>query len=303
MRRSTAGLAAAAALLTAAGCAGGGTPTGSPGEPTPTGTAAPAPTSQHPEPTLSATTGPTTSAEPTADPGTVPPPWLGTRALPTTAAGFGEVRPTPPSLRNRRFTLPDTVAMLPGRGFASRVVSPAPDHVIGRSTWESACPVDRDQLAWLRVRFRGFDGERHTGELLVHAAAADDLVEVFRDLWEADFPIEQMRITTPADLDAPPTGDGNGTEVFVCRPVTGGSSYSQHAYGLAIDVNSFQNPYVKGNVVLPELASAYLDRGNVRPGMILAGDPVVRAFAAIGWEWGGDWNSLKDYQHFSHNGR
>ena len=78
---------------------------------------------------------------------------------------------------------------------------------------------------------------------------------------------------------------------------------SQHAYGLAIDLDPFQNPYTKGDLVLPELASAYLDRGADQAGMIAPADVVVTAFASIGWEWGGDWQSLKDYQHFSQNGR
>ena len=82
----------------------------------------------------------------------------------------------------------------------------------------------------------------------------------------------------------------------------GETTFSQHAYGLAIDVNPFQNPYTKGDLVLPELASSYLDRGRVRPGMITPDGPVVRAFAAIGWTWGGTWHSLKDLQHFSQNG-
>jgi hypothetical protein len=112
-----------------------------------------------------------------------------------------------------------------------------------------------------------------------------------------------MRITRADELDIPPTGDGNGTESFVCRATTGGSSWSQHAYGLAIDVDPFQNPYVRDDVVLPELASAYVDRDEVRPGMILPDDVVVEAFAAIGWEWGGYWSRPIDYQHFSANGR
>ncbi len=115
--------------------------------------------------------------------------------------------------------------------------------------------------------------------------------------------MERLVITTKADLDAPPTGDGNDTAAFSCRTTPGSTTVSQHAYGLAIDVNSFQNPYVKGDLVIPELASAYLDRDRARPGMIEPGDEVVRAFASIGWEWGGDWQSLKDYQHFSQNGR
>jgi hypothetical protein len=298
MRRSTAALAAAclAAGLLAA-CS----------EPTPIAVPDPG-ASQPPSP-------PTTSTSPTSPPpssttsspeppplGTVPPPWLGTRVLPETPDGYGEIRPTPPALRDRRFTLPDQLPELPGRGFASRVASPPPADVIARSTWRAGCPVGVDDLAWIRLTFWGFDDQRHTGELLANASVADDLVSVLRRLYADRFPIEEMAISTRADQDAPPTGDGNATEVFNCRPTTGGTSFSQHAYGLAIDVDSFQNPYVKGDLVLPELASSYLDRADVRPGMIEPGDDVVQAFAAIGWEWGGDWQSLKDYQHFSQNG-
>ena len=233
----------------------------------------------------------------------MPPSWLGTRPLPRTAAGFGEVRPTPPELRERRFTLPDTVPSLPGTGFASRVTAPAPKDVIARSTWAAGCPVRARDLAWVRLTFRGFDGARHTGELLVNRSAAADLVGVFRALYADRFPIEQMRITTKAEQDVPPTGDGNDTGAFNCRAVRGATTYSQHAYGLAVDVNPFQNPYLKGDLVLPELASSYRDRSWHRPGMILPGGPVVRAFARIGWGWGGSWSSLKDLQHFSANGR
>ncbi|QZY30701.1 M15 family metallopeptidase [Nocardioides coralli] len=220
-----------------------------------------------------------------------------------TADGFGEVRPTPRALRRRAFTLPDQVPMLPGRGYASRIVSPAPAAVIRRSTWEPRCPVAADELAWLRLTFLGFDDRRHTGELLVHASAVRDIDRVFRRLWEARFPLEQVVIVRSHDPDGPRTGDGNGTGAFVCRPTTGGTTFSQHAYGLAVDVNAFQNPYRKGEVVLPELASAYLDRSRVRPGMITADGPVVAAFRQIGWQWGGEWRGLLDFQHFSANGR
>jgi hypothetical protein len=206
-------------------------------------------------------------------------------------------------LRRRDFTLPDTVPMLPGTGFASRVTSPAPAAVIARSTWVPGCPVAAADLSWLRLTFWGFDGARHTGELLVNSAVADDLVRAFRDLYRARAPIEEMRITTRAELDAPPTGDGNDTGAFNCRPKAGQTSgFSQHAYGLAVDVDPFQNPYTNGPLVLPELASSYVDRTDVRPGMILPDGPAVRAFARIGWTWGGTWHSLKDLQHFSLNG-
>jgi D-alanyl-D-alanine carboxypeptidase len=174
--------------------------------------------------------------------------------------------------------------------------------VTERSTWVAGCPVTLDQLRYLTITFWGFDQKPHTGEMIVNETVADDVVEVFGKLFDARFPIEQMRVTTEQELSAPPTGDGNDTESFVCRPVTGGSGWSQHAYGLAIDVDPFHNPYVKGDVVLPELASAYLDRGRRLPGMITEGSVVTEAFDAIGWGWGGRWSSLKDYQHFSLTG-
>lgn len=296
-----------AALVTGALAAGGCTSEGSPADgPQASPTSGDRPSSAPPTATQSPeSTSPRASASTSTAPapGTTPPPWLGTRVLPTTSSGYGQQQRTPRALRNRRFTLPDSVPMLPGSGFESVVTDPAPDEVVARSTWAPGCPVGRDQLAWVRLTFRGFDGRRHTGELLVNSAVTDDVVQVFRDLWRADFPLEQMTITTKAERDAAPTGDGNDTGAFNCRPTTGGSSYSQHAYGLAIDLNPFQNPYAKGDLVLPELAGSYLQRDRVRPGMITADGPVVRAFARIGWGWGGAWNSLKDYQHFSQNGR
>lgn len=232
---------------------------------------------------------------------TVPPTWLGTRVLPRTAAGFGRVEETPPVLRDRRFTLPDTIPELPGGGFASRVEI-APATVVARSTWRQGCPVAASDLAWVRLTFRGFDDRRHTGELLVGRTVARAVVSVFRQLYDERYPIEEMRITRRDELDAPPTGDGNHRGSFNCRPAVGQKVFSQHAYGLAIDVNPFQNPYLKGDLVLPELASAYRDRARKRPGMILPGDAVVRAFASIGWKWGGYWHSAKNLQHFSENG-
>jgi hypothetical protein len=265
-------------------------PTSATPTPSPTPTAAPTPTPTPPEP-------------PPPAPGTVPPPWLGTRPLPLRPDGFGQVRPTPPELDPRRFTLPDTVAPLPGDGFASQV-EPVPADVLARSTWEPGCPVGADDLAYVRLTFWGFDDRRHTGELLLNRSVADDVVGVFRTLYEERFPFEELRVTPRSELDAPPTGDGNGTGSFVCRPTTGSTTtYSQHAYGLAIDLDPFQNPYTKGDLVLPELASSYLDRDHVRPGMITPDGVVVRAFESIGWTWGGTWSSLKDYQHFSQNGR
>ena len=262
----------------------------------PTSTASPAPAPAPPPP------APAAGPEPAAPPAAVRPAWLGTRVLPLRADGFGEVQPTPPELVDRR--LPPAAALpAPPDGAFRATIDTVPDEVVARSTWSAACPVALEDLRYLTLTYWGFDEQAHTGELLVAASAADDLAGVFARLYQARFPIEDMVVTTPAELDAPPTGDGGATAAFVCRPTTGGSSWSQHAYGLAVDVNPFHNPYVRGDLVVPELASAYTDRTWRRPGMIVAGDAVTEAFAAIGWGWGGDWRSLTDSQHFSANGR
>ncbi len=230
------------------------------------------------------------------------PDWLGTRPLPLRPDGFGEVQPTPPELQDRQLVTIDGLAPPPDARFASAVV-PVPHDVVARSTWHPACPVALDDLRYLTVSFWGFDARAHTGELIVHADVADEVVGVFRRLYEERFPIEEMRITRADELDARPTGDDNNTGAFVCRRSRGTSSWSEHAYGRAVDINPFHNPYLKGELVLPELASAYRDRTRARPGMIVAGDVVTEAFAELGWGWGGAWRSSKDYMHFSVNGR
>jgi hypothetical protein len=244
----------------------------------------------------------TTTTEPATDPRFDRPAWLGTRPLPLRPDGLGEIQPTPPELVDRRLATPVHLPPPGGDRFESSVREVRP-RVADRSTWQEACPVTLDELRHVRVSFWGFDGGHHTGELLVHRDVADGIVEVFRRLHDARFPLEEVRITRRDELDAHPTGDGNNTGAFVCRPSVGSTSWSQHAYGLAVDLNPFHNPLDRGDVVVPELASAYLDRTDVRPGMILPGDAVTTAFAELGWGWGGDWSSSKDWMHFSANGR
>ena len=242
---------------------------------------------------------PTPSTTASTAPPLTRPDWLGTRVLPEGALP----PPTPPELDPR--VLPTVDALPPpADGAFHASVTPVPADVVARSTWQPGCPVALEELRYATVTFRGFDGAAHTGELIVHRDAAEGVTGVFERLFAAGYPIEEMRIATRADLDAPDTGDGNATTGFVCRPTRGQSSWSQHAYGRAIDVNPFQNPYVRdGTEVIPGLATSYLDRSDVRPGMILPGDGTVTAFGDLGWQWGGTWANPVDHMHFSANGR
>jgi hypothetical protein len=253
-------------------------------------------TSTTPPPPSTTTPATTTTTDPFARPA-----WLGTRLLPLRPDEFGEVQPTPPELQNRRFTTLDLLPPPAGGAFAS-TIGPVPPEVAARSSWTEECPVALADLAYLTVSHYGFDERLHTGEMIVHASVAEDVVGVFERLHAARFPIEQMRVIRAEEVDAHPTGDWNDTTSFVCRPAVGAGSWSMHAFGLAIDINPFHNPYLKGDLVLPELASFYLDRELGQPGMITDGDVAVKAFAEIGWPWGGNWSSLKDWMHFSQNG-
>jgi hypothetical protein len=228
---------------------------------------------------------------------------VGARPLPLRPDGFGKVLPTPAPLRDRRLPTTDRLPPPPGGMFRSSVapVSPAVRARMGE-TWKPGCPVGLGDLRYVTVSFRGFDGRAHTGELVVNRRVAAAVVSVFARLYRARFPIEEMRLVTTADLHAHPTGDGNNTAAFVCRAARGQTRWSAHAYGLAVDVDPFQNPYRRGDLVLPELASAYLDRADRRPGMIEPGEVVTRAFAAAGWTWGGTWRSPRDLMHFSATG-
>ncbi len=255
-------------------------------------------------PVTSSTTAPNTTTLATTTTTLNPyarPEWLGTRLLPLRPDEFGEVQPTPPELQDRQLETIDVLVPPAGEGYEWSI-DPIPADVLARSSWLAECPVTLDELSYLTMSHFGFDQKFHTGEMIVNTSVAEQVVEVFRDLHEARFPIEQMRVITKEEIDAHPTGDWNDTTSFVCRPAVGSESWSQHAYGFAVDVNPFHNPYLKGDLVLPELASAYTDRDTVRVGMIVPGDVVTESFGGIGWGWGGNWSSLKDWMHFSLSG-
>jgi hypothetical protein len=169
-------------------------------------------------------------------------------------------------------------------------------------SWHPGCPVSLDQLRLLRVSYWGLDGAARQGELVVNKSAAPALSRAFGQLFAARFPIRQMRVVDDFGGDDERSMLADNTSAFNCRQVPGSTAWSQHAYGLAVDVNPFENPEVRGDAVDPPAAAAWADRTRTSPAMISHGDSAWRAFDEIGWPWGGDWRSLKDYQHFSANG-
>ncbi|GIU85846.1 MAG: hypothetical protein KatS3mg009_0361 [Acidimicrobiia bacterium] len=212
-------------------------------------------------------------------------------ALAPTASGDGYWLATPQPVRSARYR--DSVRTIDA-ALAARMTP---------TSWRAGCPVPLAALRHLTVRHWGFDGLARTGELVVHADAADAMRRVMRSLWDAHFPIERMRLVDDYGGSDDASMAANNTSAFNCRFVSGSGRWSEHAYGRAIDVNPVQNPYVAGGRVSPPAGALYLDRSVPALGMIRDGDAVVQAFAAVGWGWGGHFRSVKDYQHFSATGR
>ena len=186
-------------------------------------------------------------------------------------------------------------------GSVSRLDRETRRRMIG-SSWRPGCPVPLRDLRLIRLTYRGFDGEAHRGRLVVHRRWADETVEVFRRLYGQGFPIRRLRLVDRYSGDDRASMRHDNTSPFNCRYVAGTTTWSQHAYGRAIDINPVENPFVEGPYVSPRRGRGFLDRSDVRPGMIVKRGVVWRAFRRIGWEWGGSWGSAKDYQHFSANG-
>lgn len=170
-------------------------------------------------------------------------------------------------------------------------------------TWREGCPVSLDDLVALSVSHWDFEGNVQQGLLIVAKSHAEGLSTVFQRLYDAKYPITSIRPAVEYGGDDNKIMAANNTSAFNCRAITGGTAYSEHSYGHALDLNPRINPYIKGTKVLPPEGAAYVNRDPSVPGLIVDGDAVVTAFSAIGWKWGGHWTSRKDYQHFSATGK
>jgi hypothetical protein len=169
-----------------------------------------------------------------------------------------------------------------------------------RFTYHAGCPVGPSQLRTVEVSYWDFSGEPRVGKVVVARRVADDVVAVFRQLWAKRFPIRRLRPISAYRGDDDASMAADNTSGFNCRFVAGTKHWSMHAYGEAIDVNTVENPYVRGSTVKPPAGRAFLDRSRYRQGMAMSDGVLVRAFASVGWKWGA---SFGDYQHFSTTGR
>jgi hypothetical protein len=200
------------------------------------------------------------------------------------------------------------LALTPFQSSVKPLPAPLRAELTGRY-WHEGCPVSLSQLRLLTVTHWGFDRRPHIGQVVVNARSAARLARVFRRLYELRFPIRHLRL---ADAYGPARyrpADGDVSGVFECRqavpsPCVGGTgtgSWSEHAYGEAIDLNPVENPYVGCGQTRDRASRPYRDRSRLRRGMVTPA--VVRAFRSVGWGWGGDWSgSTKDYMHFSATG-
>ena len=163
-----------------------------------------------------------------------------------------------------------------------------------RFSWRPGCPVGPPQLRVARVSYWGFDGRPHIGSVVVNHRVAADVVTVFRRLYTARFPIRRLLPVSRYRGSDDASMAADNTSGFNCRRVAGPSSgWSMHAHGLAIDVNPVENPYVVGRGARPRAGRAYVDRARLRPGMAVSSGVLVRAFARIGWKWGGRWTTTR----------
>ena len=175
------------------------------------------------------------------------------------------------------------------------------NRIAGKSYKEDA-DIPHSDLRYIRVLHTGFDGETHIGEMIVNKAIAEDVVDIFYDLYKISYPIEKMLLIDEYDADDMKSMEDNNSSSFNFRVVDGTTRRSVHSDGLAIDINPLYNPYVSTRngktEVLPESGLEYTDRDKENIYYIRKDDPCYQAFISRGFTWGGEWRNSKDYQHF-----
>ncbi len=169
-------------------------------------------------------------------------------------------------------------------------------------SYKDDCPIPYDDLRYVSVLYVNFKGNTSMGELICHKDIAQDLVEIFYELYQAGYQIEQIRLIDEYGADDLLSMQDNNTSCFNYRTIAGTNKISMHGQGLAIDINPFFNPYVTykngRQHVSPQGAESYADRSQSFAFKIDENDLCYKLFTAHGFQWGGNWNYSKDYQHF-----
>jgi hypothetical protein len=174
-----------------------------------------------------------------------------------------------------------------------------------KKSWHQGCPVSPSSLRGLRLAYWGFDGTKHYGVLVVDADAVSAIRRAFAKIERAHFPIRAIVPVAEYGGSDNRSMNHDNTSAFNCRyaVANGPKEWSEHAFGEAVDIDTRENPYKLDGKILPPSGKPYANRSKHKRGMIFATGPVVKAFDAVGWGWGGRWSSTPDYQHFSVNGR
>ncbi|MBR0093731.1 MAG: M15 family metallopeptidase [Synergistaceae bacterium] len=187
-------------------------------------------------------------------------------------------------------------------GFTASAID---DEIFARikgKSYKDNCPVPLEDLRYLRVLHVGFDGQTHEGEMICNTSIAEDLLDIFQKLYEAGYQIEKIRLVDEYDADDELSMRDNNSSCFNFRFISHTTTISKHGLGLAVDINTLYNPYVKmvdGKFNLePATAGDYVDRSRDFPHKIDENDLCYKLFTEHGFEWGGNWKSVKDYQHF-----
>jgi len=187
----------------------------------------------------------------------------------------------------------------------SEITPAVKERMIKADSWRQTCPVSLLDLRYINVNHLDFNGQTVSGEIIVHKDVADEVVNIFAELYEINYPIRQMRLVSDFKANDWQSIEADNTSAFNCRPVTGNKKkWSKHAYGRAIDINPIENPYVSRKGYISHKASlkykrrvhknnTYADKA-----VLLKNDKATKIFKKYGWSWGGDWRTIKDYQHF-----
>ena len=183
-------------------------------------------------------------------------------------------------------------------GFTAEEISDSVFACMKGKSFPKGCTIKRSDLRYLTVQHYDAEGTQHTGHLVCHRLIADDLLYIFRKLYEARYPIERMQLIDDYGADDERSMTANNTSCFCYRVVDGSKSLSKHARGMAVDINPLYNPCVKGQRVQPEQGRPFANRTRAFIYKVERGDLLWRLFTERGFRWGGSWRTMKDWQHF-----